>query len=227
MQREHDEFRALIRDAVGAKVYRLHDLLMETLQKIGRKTALFSRLMESMDSESFVEDFLARYSTAECASILVAGIKVKELRKKMNGSLISAMEKERYIIHPSPNLYFMRDPAAVVQAGVINSHMKFSGRQRESGLLKVIFQNHPDFKSAFASIYPPQKVEELPTIEGGDVIVLSARALAIGCSERTDEKALNWCRNRCSKHSQVERVYQVELPSKRNFHASGYCFHHH
>jgi arginine deiminase len=217
MQREHDEFRALIRDAVGAKVYRLHDLLMETLQKSAVKTALFSRLMESMDSESFVEDFLARYSTAECASILVAGIKVKELRKKMNGSLISAMEKERYIIHPSPNLYFMRDPAAVVQAGVINSHMKFSGRQRESGLLKVIFQNHPDFKSAFASIYPPQKVEELPTIEGGDVIVLSARALAIGCSERTDEKAIELVSKQVLKHSQVERVYQVELPSKRNF----------
>jgi arginine deiminase len=106
MQREHDEFRALIRDAVGAKVYRLHDLLMETLQKSAVKTALFSRLMESMDSESFVEDFLARYSTAECASILVAGIKVKELRKKMNGSLISAMEKERYIIPSKPQSIF-------------------------------------------------------------------------------------------------------------------------
>jgi arginine deiminase len=146
MQQEHDEFRGLIRDAVGAKVHRLHDLLLETMLDKELKLSIFRDLLQKMDSSSLLEDILARFSTSECASMLIAGIKVKELKKKIGGAFIDSLEKERYIINPSPNLYFMRDPAAVVQAGVICSHMKFSGRQGESNLLKTIFENHPEFK---------------------------------------------------------------------------------
>ncbi len=218
MQREHDEFTSLIRNAVGAEVYRLRDLLIEVLQKKELKQQLFSSLLKSIDSRSFTEDLLARYSTAECASMLIAGIKIKELKRKMKGEFISQLDHEAYVINPSPNFYFMRDPAAVVQDGVICSHMKFSGRQGESRLLQLIFENHPDFKSIYNPIYPAGTNDiETPTIEGGDVIVLSAKALAIGCSERTDEKAIELVASQILKNSDVERVYQVELPSKRNF----------
>jgi arginine deiminase len=217
MQQEHDEFRGLIRDAVGAKVHRLHDLLLETMLDKELKLSIFRDLLHKMDSSSLLEDILARYSTSECASMLIAGIKVKELKKKIGGAFIDSMEKEKYIINPSPNLYFMRDPAAVVQGGVIYSHMKFSGRQGESNLLKTIFENHPEFKDKFNPIYPVDGNADVPTIEGGDVIVLSEKALAIGCSERTDEKAIELVAKQVLKYSAVERVYQVDLPSKRNF----------
>jgi arginine deiminase len=217
MQQEHDEFRGLIRDAVGAKVHRLHDLLLETMLDKELKLSIFRDLLQKMDSSSLLEDILARFSTSECASMLIAGIKVKELKKKIGGAFIDSLEKERYIINPSPNLYFMRDPAAVVQAGVICSHMKFSGRQGESNLLKTIFENHPDFRDTFNPIYPVKDNSDVPTIEGGDVIVLSDKALAIGCSERTDEKAIELVAKQVLRHSAVERVYQVDLPSKRNF----------
>ena len=78
MQQEHDEFRRLIKDAVGAQVYRLHDLLVEILLNKKLKTSIFSNLLAHLNSDSLMEDILARYSTAECASMLVAGIKVKE-----------------------------------------------------------------------------------------------------------------------------------------------------
>ncbi len=217
MQTEHDEFRTLIRDAVNARVYRLRDLLIETLRDVQLKTELFKSLLHRMNSSALLEDLLARYSNAECASMLVAGIKVKELRKKIGGAYIESLEKEKYIINPSPNLYFMRDPAAVVQAGVICSYMKFSGRQEESSLLKIIFQNHPDFRDIFNPIYPVDEAGDVPTIEGGDIIVLSDKALAIGCSERTDAGAIEMVAKQVFKLSGVERVYQVDLPSKRNF----------
>ena len=111
----------------------------------------------------------------------------------------------------------MRDPAAIVQAGVVCSSMKFSGRQGESILLRTIFENHPDFSEIFDPIYPVEWDGDAPTIEGGDVIVLSEKALAIGCSERTDEKAIELVASQVMKKSAVERVYQVDLPSKRNF----------
>jgi arginine deiminase len=217
MQTEHDEFRTLINDAVGAHVYRLHDLLTETLSNKQLKASTFKRILARMKAPGLHEDILARYSTAECATMLVSGIKVKELRKKIGGVFIDSLERESYIINPSPNLYFMRDPAAVVQAGVICSHMKYSGRQEESHLLKIIFENHAKFKDIFYPIYPEGENAEVPTIEGGDVIVLSDKALAIGCSERTDARAIELVAKQVLKHSAVERIYQVDLPSKRNF----------
>jgi arginine deiminase len=150
--------------------------------------------------------------------MLIAGIKVKELKKKIKGALINKLEDEAYIINPSPNLYFMRDPAAVVQDGVICSHMKFSGRQGESNLLKTIFENHPEFKDLFNPVYPVSTSgEDISTIEGGDIIVLSDKALAIGCSERTDAKAIELVAGQILNKSTVERIYQVDLPAKRNF----------
>ena len=218
MQQEHDEFRRLIREAVGAHVYRLHDLLTEILLNSSLKKTIFDELLDNHDSTGLTEDVLARYSTSECASMLIAGIKVKELNQKLKSKFLDDLDDEQYLIDPSPNLYFMRDPAAIVQAGVICSHMKYSGRQGESNLLKYIFENHPDFKEPFSPIYPGVIQEmEVPTIEGGDVIVLSKKALAIGCSERTDEKAIELVAKQVIQNSDVKRVYQVDLPSKRNF----------
>jgi arginine deiminase len=218
MQKEHDEFTSLIRDSVGAHVYRLRDLLIEVMLNNKIKQGLLAQTLIKTDSISLQEDILARYSTAEIASMLIAGIKVKEIQGKIQSSVLEQLDKEMYIVNPSPNLYFMRDPAAVVQDGVIGSHMKFSGRQGESGLLKTIFENHQDFKELFNQIYPVNTIEDdIPTIEGGDVIVLSAKALAIGCSERTDKKAIELVARQVLNRSTVERVYQVDLPSKRNF----------
>jgi len=218
MQREHDEFTSLISNATGARMYRLHDLLVEIMLDPILKSDLMKNMLTMSGSAYMMDDILERYSTAECASMLIAGIKVKELRRKINGKKISKLEGETYIINPSPNLYFMRDPAAIVQGGVICSHMKFSGRQGESSLLKSIFENHPDFKEKFNPVYPmPGNEKETPSIEGGDIIVLSDKALAIGCSERTDENAIELVARQILDISTVDRVYQVDLPSRRNF----------
>lgn len=218
MQKEHDEFTNLIKNSVGAKVYRLRDLLTEVMFDQKLKSYLFKTTLNKSKSTFLIDDILARYSTAECASMLIAGIKIKELRRKIRGEQINKLNGEEYIINPSPNLYFMRDPAAIVQDGVICSHMKFSGRQGESNLLKTIFENHPDFKEIFNPIYPVNIAnKDIPTIEGGDIIVLSDNALAIGCSERTDEKAIELVAGQILNSSTVERVYQVDLPTKRNF----------
>ncbi len=218
MQREHDEFADLIRDASGAVVYRLKDLLVEVLIDAALRKSILVNAIGKIGSHGLIDDILARYSTAECVSMLIAGIKIKELKKKIKGEYIFGFDNEDYVINPSPNHYFMRDPAAVIQNGVIISHMKFSGRQGESHLLRLIFENHPDFKENFKPVYPGANIAgDIPTIEGGDVIVLSDKALAVGCSERTDEKAIVLLAQQIFKNSTVERIYQVDLPSKRNF----------
>ncbi len=218
MRNEHDEFTSLIRNSVGSEVYCLKDLLIEVMLYKDLKSRLVYHTLAKTNMQFLHDDILARYSTAEIASMLIAGIKIKELKRKIKSEVFNRHDPESYVINPSPNLYFMRDPAAVVQNGVICSHMKFSGRQEESNLLRTIFENHPDFMGAFDPIYPTgDAMEKIPTIEGGDVIVLSEKALAIGCSERTDEKAIELVAGQMLGKSTVERIYQVELPAKRNF----------
>lgn len=222
MQREHDEFRSLIKGATGATVYRLLDLLIESLIDDDLLISAFQIALKPHRLEHLAEDIIGRFSTLECANALIAGVKVRELKRKLSHKSLDKLGEHAFAITPSPNSYFMRDPAAVVQTGVISCQMKNTIRHRESFIMRMIFENHPLFKENFNLIYPKDTIEEAltekhPDIEGGDVIVLSAKALAIGNSERTDPEAILEVAKEVLKSGEVERVYEVLLPKKRNF----------
>ncbi|MCX2744603.1 arginine deiminase family protein [Mangrovivirga sp. M17] len=214
MQKEHDEFTVLIKQAAGAQVYRLHELLIDVLIDDNLLLEAITDALNGSGIEEHSEEFIARYSTSECAGILLHGIKVNELKRKYQHKVLDKFDDYDYLIKPNPNLYFMRDPAAVVQTGVISSKMKFPGRQRESKLLRTIFENHDLFKGRVDFLDTGEGVNTC--IEGGDVIVLSDKALAIGHSERTDTKAIEAVARQVLKKGGVERVYEVHLPKVRN-----------
>lgn len=222
MQQEHDEYRSLIKGATGATVYRLLDLLIESLIDDDLLIKAFQIALAPNNLGHLAEDIIGRFSTLECANALIAGVKVRELKKKLQHKSLDALGEHSFAIVPSPNSYFMRDPAAVVQTGVISCQMKHPIRNRESFIMRMIFENHPVFKENFNLLYPKDTIEEALTekhadIEGGDIIVLSAKALAIGHSERTDSEAIQEVAKEVLKDGTVERVYEVFLPKKRNF----------
>lgn len=222
MQREHDEFRSLIKGATGATVYRLLDLLIESLIDDDLLIKAFQIALKPNKLEHLAEDMIGRFSTLECANALIGGVKVKELKRKLQHKSLDKLGEHAFVITPSPNSYFMRDPAAVVQTGVISCQMKNTIRHRESFIMRMIFENHPLFKENFNLIYPKDTIEEALTekhadVEGGDVIVLSSKALAIGNSERTDSEAIMEIAREVLHSGEVERVYEVLLPKKRNF----------
>jgi arginine deiminase len=222
MQREHDEFRSLIKGATGATVYRLLDLLIESLIDDDLLIRAFQIALQPHKLGHLAEDMIGRFSTLECANALIGGVKVRELKRKLNHKSLDKLGEHAFVITPSPNSYFMRDPAAVVQTGVISCQMKNEIRHRESFIMRMIFENHPLFKENFNLIYPKDTIEEALTekyadVEGGDVIVLSSKALAIGNSERTDSEAIKEIAKEVLQSGEVERVYEVLLPKKRNF----------
>lgn len=217
LQREHDAFSNLVKESTGAMVYQLRELLIRVLydQKI-----LLQLMRESLKRSGMVhlaEEILERYSTAECAGILTAGLKVHELRRKLPKLNAGELMEFAFVISPCPNLYFQRDPMALTPGGVIFSSMRMEGRQREADLLRTIFENYPDFKDSINRLYPVLGHDNPPSIEGGDVIILSQKAVAIGNSERTDEKAIYHAAKAMLAEGTVERVYEVHLPHKRQF----------
>jgi arginine deiminase len=220
MQAEHDEFRLLIKEATGAKIYRLHELLTDVLSD---KNLLYEAVFAALSYTGLThlaEDVAYRLSPAECGGALIEGLKVNEVKYKFSPGYFKNLSAHDYLMLPSPNFVFMRDPAAVVHNGVISSRMKFPGRQSEPYPLSIIFENHPLFKDAYKRIYPlKENGQETPSIEGGDVIVLSKKSLAIGYTERTDPAAIEAVAREVLKDANVERVYQVHLPKLR------YCMH--
>lgn len=222
MQREHDEFRSLIKGATGATVYRLHELLIEVLIDDALLLNAFKIALSDAKLQHLAEDIIVRFSTAECANALLAGVKVRELKRRMNHRSLDAMSDNEFVISPNPNFYFMRDAAAVIQNGVISCQMKHPARRRETLALRMIYENHPLFKENAKIIYPNEHTQQrpdgtFPCIEGGDIIVLTDKALAIGNSERTDSEAIMEVAKQVLKDGKVERVYEVLLPKKRNF----------
>ncbi|WP_373493705.1 arginine deiminase family protein [Aquiflexum sp.] len=217
MQKEHDVFTDLIKQTTGAQVFRLHELLIHVLSD----RAVLEKLMHDALSKSglthFKDYIFDRLSTAECATALTAGVKVHELKRKIPNLPSAELMDYAFVIPPSPNLYFQRDPMAITPGGIIFSSMKMEGRQREANLLRSIFENHPDFKDHVHQIYPVNGHDSPPSIEGGDVIVLSKKAVAIGNSERTDEKAIYHIAKSLLAEGTVERVYEVHLPKKRQY----------
>lgn len=217
MQKEHDEFSQVIKNSTDARVYRLRQLLLDVIKMDIHKQAILLDALSVTGHTEICGEIISRFSTAEIVTMLIAGLKIVELKRKIPSFTDKKFGASDYIIHPSPNMYFMRDPAAVTQNGVISSNMKFSGRQFESHLLKLIFKHHPDFKDDYHEVFPGEDVSSVPTIEGGDVMVISPKVLAIGASERTETAAIEKVARNILSGGQVERVYEVKLPSQRNY----------
>ena len=111
----------------------------------------------------------------------------------------------------------MRDPAAVVGRGVVLSAMNTQARQREARLLALIFRHHPAF-AGLPLLYDNSRCR-MP-IEGGDVLVLSPQAVAVGCSARTNLHAIDYLARRllaADAATGVRTVLAVEIPQERAF----------
>lgn len=215
MQIEHDNFVNQIKSS-GVNVLYLQNLLMQTLKNKDIAYKFLHQQLSYKQFEAFTNDFIDTYSSHELSEIIIAGIKVKELKEKVKNKI--SQDGDIFLLEPLPNMYFMRDAAAVVHNGVIFSNMKHQSRQRETDILSLILKNHPEFKNEYNVIFPNEHIKDKKlNIEGGDIIVLSDKALAIGHSERTDSEAIQEIAKQMLKNDDFDRVYEVLLPKERNY----------
>ncbi len=120
------------------------------------------------------------------------------------------------LMHPVPNLLFMRDVAAVVHDHIILSHAATAARTRESLILRTILEHHPLFGAYRDKIIVlPQGV----TFEGGDLLVADEACVIVGHSERTSFSGVMSIAQELFDRTPVEHVLMVDLPKAR------YCMH--
>ena len=223
-QEEHDAFADILRRE-GVEVVYLEDLMAETLKanKGLRKQFLEQFIKEAgVEIEKYQKLLFDFYNAIEDDKELVlktmAGVNINELKITKDNSLVDYMNNEdsKMIVNPMPNLYFTRDPFASVGNGVVLNKMYSVTRNRETIYADYIFRYHPEYAGNVEFLYN----RDLPFhIEGGDVLNINDKVLAIGISQRTEAAAIDLLAKNVflNSNSKIEKILAFDIPESRAF----------
>jgi arginine deiminase len=188
-QKEHDAFAQVFRDN-GVEVLYLTDLVAECLDVSKEiKTKFINQFIKesSITSDTLKEklgDLLQSLPiNKELVSLTMAGIRKIDIPNFEKRTLSDYIRDYPFVTDPMPNLYFTRDPFAIINNGVAIAKMHSQTRSRETIYGEYIFKYHPIYGDKSIPKYYGRDM--LSTIEGGDILVLSDTVLAIGVSQRT------------------------------------------
>jgi arginine deiminase len=134
----------------------------------------------------------------------------------------------RMLFAPIPNFIFTRDIGVVVNDHVLLNRPAKKARTREALLTKYIFHNHPLFEgfqnkiieiedTSHHFLMPKETDDKKVTLEGGDVMMVSANHLLIGVSERTTIEAAHQVINVLFGKGIVEKITVIRIPKKRDY----------
>ena len=222
-QQEHDAFAQILKDN-GVEVVYLEDLAAET---IGQCPDLRKKFIEQFIVEGGVyteeyqkalfEFFDAYKDNKELILKTMEGVRYGEL-KVSSESLVTKIndDKDELILDPMPNLYFTRDPFASIGNGVSMNRMYSVTRNRETIYADYIFKYHNDYKGKVPYFYERDNNFH---IEGGDILNLNDKLLAIGISQRTESAAIDKIAKNvfASADSTIETILAFRIPSSRAF----------
>ena len=192
-----------------SEVFELTDLLADCLVDTGNKFEFLSDLLRCLPIRSSME-WLMALPSHELASRIVRGIAAPE------NSLAFRLDSHAFISKPLPNMYFMRDSAAVLGDSVISAATAFDVRMVEAFITRFIFTHHSDFTAKRVLFDGAIERNRYLTLEGGDILVLSPNLLAIGISERTTPHAIERIARNIAKVSDRDiKIFAVDLPKTR------------
>ncbi len=221
-QQEHDRFAELLRKE-GVEVYYIEDLLKDILHDEEIRKSLITDVVRlelfNPKTSNYLASYLMELPPEELVGVLIGGIYKREVQFSELGLSALMRSDDDFYIRPLPNLYFMRDPAAVIGNGVVISSMKRPARSREPLYLRYVFEHHPLFKKDPVNFWFGKDEDDVfpYTIEGGDILVLSSDTVAIGCSERTIPATVERISRRLFKYGKFRRVLAIEIPKRRAF----------
>lgn len=216
---EHDVFRRILRRA-GVEVLEAQELLGDVLADEGVKKHLLGELEAEYGAPFSLVHRLAGLPPKELAAALIGGIR----------STAGSFGSERlqfFDFNPLPNYFFQRDPQVVLGDRVVVSSMATDAREREPLLARTLFESHPKlagYLTWFEIDVPPSGAPQhnpyfqYPTLEGGDILVVSPEIVLVGLSERTNRRGIEVLAEYLRREETPFRhLIMVELPRKRSY----------
>ena len=222
-QQEHDAFAEMLRHN-GTQVLYLEELMAQTLAADPQVRRRFVRqfIEEGGRIARHFQPALYEYLTAltddELVRRTMTGVSMEEfLPEGQQGALVSLTRgSHRFVLDPIPNLYFTRDPFACIGEGVSLNAMYSPTRRRETIYGQYILKYHPDFAGQVPFYY---RREDPFSIEGGDILNLSPRLLAVGISQRTTPEAIEILARNIFRDetAEIRTILALDIPNLRAF----------
>jgi len=221
-RQEHDAFAQIFRDN-GVEVSYLENLMAETLVDSNIKKKFISQFITEAGVQgekkaaALTDYFNSFEKDRDMIDKMMAGIRKGEVSITGKSSLADLVDSYYpFLIDPMPNLYFTRDPFSTIGTGISLNKMRTVTRCRETLFAKYIFEHHPEF-GQFKTPFWYDRNEDY-AIEGGDILVLSEKVLAIGVSERTEASAIDeLARNMFADGQNFEVILALDIPKRRAF----------
>ncbi|MRX72201.1 arginine deiminase [Bacillus lacus] len=221
IQKEHDYFAAALQNR-GVEVVYLDKLMTETLQTPDLKEQFAEQMIgESKEnvngSSELLKEYLLSFSTKDMIHKIMEGVLKRDIDEEKKVHLYEFMSDHYpFYLDPMPNLYFTRDPAAVIGNGISINKMCEGARRRESIFMDYIMKHHPRFARHDIPVWFHRDYE-FP-MEGGDQLMLSHDTVAIGVSARTSAKAIErLAKQLFQRQENIKKVIAVDIPKTRAF----------
>ena len=216
---EHDAFCDLLRQN-GAEVVYLTDLVAESLSDPEVKDQFIREYITEAGIRgekrtAMMVDYFKAMSTKNMVEKMMEGVRKSEVRGYGKKNLTDYLDDYYpFVLDPIPNLYFTRDPFATIGSGVSIHRMYSVTRGRETLFGKYIFEHNPTYRNT--PVYYERSGHA--TVEGGDILVLSDKVVAIGISQRTQPWAIELLAKRLlTEDTGFEKVLAIDIPKNRAF----------
>lgn len=200
-RREHQEMLKIFETAMpgDGKIYQITDLFLECFQSGEARAFFIEKLIKRLTEKNLhtIEDELLQLEPRELLRFVVEG---------------ATPSIGNFTMHPTPNLLFTRDLAAVANNSILLSRPAKKARVREAILMEMVINFHPLFSGIRKQMI---KISDQESIEGGDILVASDKVVLIGMSERTSFSGLMTATEELLKQG-VERVLAVDIPKQRS-----------
>ncbi|SIQ92806.1 arginine deiminase [Alkalispirochaeta americana] len=213
VQSHHQQLKDVLN--LFCDVYELTDLAETALRDESLRSRLCSEIIGDATPRASEEaawtslEELLALPPGELVRALVEGIPLRR------DSLQTFLSERRYVHPPLPNLYFMRDSAAVVRSGLVTGAMAYPVRAPESRLVAAAVAGSLGTESPllFAG---GDEARNGCRLEGGDLLVLGPNLLAVGVSDRSNAAAIDRLTGSILQtFSEPLRVIAVPLPQQR------------
>lgn len=224
-QKEHDEFAKVLKHN-GVEIVYLEDLVAQTLDLDQQIKAKFIKefIIEgkvTLESNFFpiLENYFNSFSkTKEMVGKMMAGTRYDELPnvpQELKGEIELEVKKELFVLKPMPNLIFTRDPFSTIGNGISLHTMHYETRKRETLFAEYIFTYNPEYKDTIK--YYDRN--DTTSLEGGDVMILSDKEIAVGISQRTQVESIGKLAKNIFKdrNNTIDTIYEIEIPKGRSW----------
>ena len=199
-QKEYNYFRRTLQKF--AKVHEVSDLLTDILQNENIKSALVDRICKAED-RTMIAEFLKAQPAGDLSRMLIQGVRMDS---------IATYEKEKYLLRPLPNLFFMRDASFTMFDNIMVSSMASPVRARECVILEAIYNLHPMFETKVTNPTLTYDVHGIGTVEGGDVQIIRDDVVICGLGARTNMHGVESLVEHLKTRPGVKHLIFQELP---------------